>query len=258
MLATDHLLVVVGHGGDRYDIAVVEGHDPTELEGFRFASDKRPRPFPELQDDLRSKYHSRRWNALRALEKTTDPAAAPLFLSVIDDPDQSMRILALQGLGRVRSPEAVPTLARLIREDPNEMVVLNAVVAPRGHRRPERLSPPSLRRPGTGRRSCAATRRSRWGMSATAVSSRRWSVCWGITRAPASFTRCAGRRRAGRSPSHARDAIARVRPAAARVRKVGRRLLVSRQSPTTASQRLVHGRGLPCPRTVYQDRSPGE
>jgi hypothetical protein len=129
VFATESLLVTVGQSGQRYNVWVAEGAGLTEIPGFRGQLEKRKKPLAELQQDLLSKYSGRRYRAVCELRETTDPAAAPLFLSVVNDENKQTRLMAIQGLGRVRSAEAVPALAGLIRGDEDEMIALNAVMA---------------------------------------------------------------------------------------------------------------------------------
>jgi hypothetical protein len=125
--ATDRIALFHKVRSKEFTAYVAEGNVPPELAGFELA--KRNKSYAELQEDVKSKYSGRRQRAVRELLETSDPAAAPLFLSAVHDENQDTRILAIQGLGRVRSVEAVPALGQLIRQDQDEMVVSNAVTA---------------------------------------------------------------------------------------------------------------------------------
>jgi len=127
--ATDQFAVNVCYSGQQYFVWVAEGASPAELTGIHSVTDRRKKSLAELQSDLRSKFSERRYRALCDLSTTTDPAAGPLFLSVIDDENEYTRILALGGLQRTRFAKAIPDLHRLIRTDSNESVVLNAIYA---------------------------------------------------------------------------------------------------------------------------------
>src|SRR5262249_42157009 len=125
--ATDEMALFHKVRSKEFSAHVAEGARPPELAGFEFG--ERKKPFSELQQDVKSKYVGRRHRALRDLLESGYKAAAPLFLAAVHDETQDTRILAIQGLGRVRSAEAIPTLGQLIREDRDDKVVLEALVA---------------------------------------------------------------------------------------------------------------------------------
>jgi hypothetical protein len=125
--ATDKMALFHKVRSKEFSVHVAEGARPPELAGFEFG--ERKKSFTELRQDAKSKYVGRRHRALRDLLESGDKAAAPLFLAAVHDENQDTRILAIQGLGRVRSAEAIPTLGQLIREDPDDKVVLEALVA---------------------------------------------------------------------------------------------------------------------------------
>src|SRR5262249_34975910 len=108
---------------------IAQDTDPPELDGFRYKFEEEKKSLAQLQRDLNSPDQGRRHHAICDLQETTDRRAARLFLSVINDESQQSRIMAIQGLGRIRSVAAIPELARLIREDKDAMIVFNAMVA---------------------------------------------------------------------------------------------------------------------------------
>lgn len=127
LYATDRWAVLVGHGGNRHDIWVVGDQVPPELKAF--VGGGKPKQFSELRQDLDSSYASRRYKAICQIYQTTDPAAGPLFLAVANDPEEHIRQYAIQGLARLRVAEAIPALARTVREEARENLVSSAILA---------------------------------------------------------------------------------------------------------------------------------
>lgn len=138
--ATDEMILTYKVNSKEFSAYIVNGAEPPELDGFRFQFKEKKKSLARLQQELTSPYSGRRYHAICELRETTDPKAAPLFLSVVNDGNHHIRIMAIQGLGRVRSIEAIPELHRLIREDEDDMIVLNAVMALRKIETPATLS----------------------------------------------------------------------------------------------------------------------